>query len=185
MSEHPARFKRMDDSTAPRRSPIIFVTDEAVAEERALILAGLTEFNVQVTGFHDYRPLAVLVRNPETHQVVGGLAGRTSLGSLFVDLLYLPAALRGTGLGRELLQRAEDEARKRGCRTGVLYTLSFQAPDFYQRNGWEVFGEVPCDPPGTSRMFLRKDLLRAEGDSRHAGDPSGVPVEGPASVQDE
>jgi GNAT superfamily N-acetyltransferase len=175
----------MSDSTAPLRRPAIFVTDEPVAEERALILAGLTEFNVQTIGMHDYRPLAVLVRDPETQQVVGGLAGRTSLGSLFVDLLYLPPALRGGGLGRELLQQAEDEARRRGCRSGVLYTLSFQAPDFYQRNGWEIFGEVPCDPPGTRRMFLTKDLLRAEGDSRHAGDPSGVPVEGPASVQDE
>jgi GNAT superfamily N-acetyltransferase len=90
--------------------------------------------------------------------VVGGLTGRTSLGLLFVDLFYLPAGLRGGGIGGEILRLAEGEARRRGCRTAVLYTISFQAPGFYQRNGWRVFGEVPCDPPGTSRVFMTKSL---------------------------
>ena len=43
-------------------------------------------------------------------------------------------------------------------RSGVLYTLSFQAPDFYVKHGWVVFGRVPCDPVGTCRVFLSKDL---------------------------
>ena len=54
---------------------------------------------------------------------------------------------------------AEAEARERGCRSGVLYTISFQAPGFYARHGWRVFGEIPCDPPGTSRVFMTKDLV--------------------------
>jgi hypothetical protein len=56
------------------------------------------------------------------------------------------------------LRQAEDEGRRRGCRAGVLYTISFQAPGFYARHGWRVFGEIPCDPPGTSRVFMTKDL---------------------------
>ena len=40
----------------------------------------------------------------------------------------------------------------------MLYTISFQAPGFYECNGWRVFGEVPCDPPGTTRVFMSKDL---------------------------
>jgi hypothetical protein len=56
------------------------------------------------------------------------------------------------------LGQAEDEGRRRGCRVGVLYTISFQAPGFYARHGWRVFGEIPCDPPGTSRVFMTKDL---------------------------
>lgn len=92
--------------------------------------------------------------------MLGGLTGRTSLGLLFVDLFHLPTELRGQGLGSEVLRLAEEEGRRRGCRSAVLYTISFQAPEFYQRHGWEVFGEIPCDPPGTSRIFLRKELRR-------------------------
>lgn len=29
--------------------------------------------------------------------------------------------------------------------------------DFYRRNGWRAFGEVPCDPPGTGRVFFTKE----------------------------
>jgi GNAT superfamily N-acetyltransferase len=136
----------------------IFVTDEPDAGHVALISDGLNELNVQRTGLDDRRALAVLVRDPGTERVVGGLTGHTSLGLLFVDLFYLPPTLRGYGLGSEVLRQAEQEARRRGCRTGVLYTISFQAPDFYRKHGWRDFGEVPCDPPGTSRVFMTKEL---------------------------
>ncbi|MFI0479958.1 GNAT family N-acetyltransferase [Actinomadura sp. 9N215] len=147
------------ESAAPcAPAPLVFVTDLPDAEDVALISDALDEFNVQETGTDDRHTLAVLVRDPETGRVVGGLTGRTSLGLLFVDLFYLPPALRGAGMGSEILRRAEEEGRRRGCRAGVLYTISFQAPDFYSRHGWRVFGEVPCDPPGTSRVFMTKDL---------------------------
>jgi hypothetical protein len=61
-------------------------------------------------------------------------------------------------LGSDVLARAEAEGRRRGCRASVLYTISFQAPGFYARHGYRAFGAVPCDPPGTSRVFMVKDL---------------------------
>jgi GNAT superfamily N-acetyltransferase len=136
----------------------VSVTDRPEAADVAAISDGLDGFNVAETGVDDRRPLAVLVRDGQTGQVVGGLTGRTSLGLWFVDVFYLPPALRGSGVGSEILRQAEQEARRRGCRAGVLYTISFQAPGFYSRHGWRVFGEVPCDPPGTSRVFMTKDL---------------------------
>ena len=141
-----------------RALPILTVTDTPDPDHVALISDALDEFNVQATGTDDRRLLAVLVKDPETNRVVGGLTGRTSLGLLFVDLFHLPPELRGSGIGSEVLRQAEAEGRTRGCRTAVLYTISFQAPGFYERNGWRVFGEVPCDPPGTSRVFMTKSL---------------------------
>jgi len=40
----------------------------------------------------------------------------------------------------------------------IQHTISFQAAEFYARNGWTRFGEIPCDPPGTSRIFMTKSL---------------------------
>ena len=145
-----------------RVDPQIVVTDQIAPDDIAVIVDGLNGFNREQAGYEDGRPLAVLVRDPGTGRVVGGLTGRTSLGLLFVDLLYLPGELRGSGLGGELLRRAESEGRGRGCHSAVLYTISFQAPDFYRRHGWQVFGEVPCEPPGTSRVFMTKDLSQPD-----------------------
>ncbi|MEV8328823.1 GNAT family N-acetyltransferase [Kitasatospora sp. NPDC056731] len=134
------------------------VTDAPKPTDVSLISDALDRFNTDSTAVDDRRPLAVLVRDCVTSQVIGGLTGRTSLGLFFLDLFFLPAELRHGGLGNEILRRAESEARARGCRTAVLYTISFQAPGFYAKHGWRRLGEVPCDPPGTSRVFMTKDL---------------------------
>lgn len=140
------------------RAPEIIVTDEADDESIQIIGSGLNHFNDMHVGYADRRQLAVLVRDPHSGDVVGGASGRTSLGLLFLDLFHLPETLRGMGIGTEVLRRFEEEGRRRGCRSAVVYTISFQAPQFYERNGWVRFGEVPCDPPGTSRVFLSKAL---------------------------
>ncbi len=142
--------------------PILTVTDAPSPEASALISRGLDQHNRDQVDAWDGRPLAVLVCDPGSGAVLGGLTGRTSLGLVFIDLVYLPAALRGRGYGTRILQEAEAEARRRGCRGGVLYTITFQAPEFYARHGWEEFGRVECDPPGTARVFFRKAFEKAE-----------------------
>jgi GNAT superfamily N-acetyltransferase len=141
-----------------KRSPVVTVTDAPDPRVEAAIGEGLRRFNTQQSGIDDSRPLAVVVSDPDTNEVLGGITGRTSLGLLFIDLVFLPDELRGGGLGSRILKLAEDEGRRRGCRAAMLYTISFQAPRFYERHGWRVFGEIACDPPGTSRIFMTKTL---------------------------
>lgn len=141
-------------------NPVVTLTDAPDREAEHAIESGLARYNAERAGIADSRPLAVLVSDPATGKVVGGLRGRTSLGLLFIDLFFLPEALRGHHLGSRILQVAEDEARRRGCGTAVLYTISFQAPEFYERHGYRRFGTIACQPPGTSRIFLSKALGR-------------------------
>lgn len=137
--------------------PEIVVTDAIDDQMREVIGDGLDGFNDEVIGYGDRKQLAVVVKNADG-ETLGGALGRTSLGLLFLDLFYLPKSLRGAGLGTQILFAFEQEGRRRGCRSAVLYTISFQAPQFYERHGWRIFGEVPCDPDGTSRVFMSKSL---------------------------
>ncbi|BFL62748.1 MAG: GNAT family N-acetyltransferase [Roseomonas mucosa] len=138
--------------------PRLLVTDTITPEMEAVIGGGLNAFNDAVTGQADRQPVAVVARDPGTGAILGGATGRSSLGLLFLDLFYLPPECRGAGLGSAILQAFEAEGRRRGCVAAVLYTISFQAPGFYERHGWRRFGEVACLPPGTSRIFLSKTL---------------------------
>jgi GNAT superfamily N-acetyltransferase len=138
--------------------PVLTLTDAPDAEACAVINDGLNSFNDEVTGYEDRRPLAVLVKDPHSGKVLGGMTGRTSLGLLFIEIVYLPPVLRGRDIGTRVIEMAEAEARRRNCRAGVLFTISFQAPGFYERLGWRVFGDIPCDPPGTSRVFMTKEF---------------------------
>jgi GNAT superfamily N-acetyltransferase len=136
----------------------IIVTDTVGDQIEEIVGGGLNAFNDEVTGYADRQPLAVLVTDPETGEVLGGATGRSSLGLLFLELFHLPAPLRGAGLGTAVLRASEEEGRRRGCVAAVLYTISFQAPGFYERHGWRRFGEIACQPTGASRIFLTKQL---------------------------
>jgi GNAT superfamily N-acetyltransferase len=143
-------------------TPIV-VTDVPTDADHDAISAGLARFNEDRVGYRDYRPLAALVKDPVTFETIGGMYGRTSYGTLIIDLVFLPASLRGQDLGAKLLAMMEAEAIARGCQTGFLMTASFQAPGFYAKHGWVEFGRIPCDPPGSARAFFRKAFATKGG----------------------
>jgi GNAT superfamily N-acetyltransferase len=148
----------MQEQKVAVMQPTITVSSAPDPELAEVVNDGLNAFNDAIVGYGDRVPLNVAVTDPETGAILGGIKGHTSLGLLFIDLVFLPVSLRGQDIGTRMLAMAEEEARQRGCRGAVLFTISFQAPGFYQRQGWEVFGEIPCEPPGTSRVFLRKSF---------------------------
>lgn len=113
----------------------IIVTDVIDEAELKAIEDGLNQFNDDHVGYGDRQPLAVYVRDQDSGEFVGGAVGRSSFGLLFLDLLFLPKTVRGKGMGAQILQRFEEEGRRRGCKSAVVYTISFQAPEFYVRHG--------------------------------------------------
>jgi GNAT superfamily N-acetyltransferase len=143
---------------ADQTETTITLTDAPDDDEQAVITDGLRAYNEAQAGCSDSRALAVLVSDPETKKVVGGLLGRTSLGLLRVERFFLPESLRRNRLGSRILAMAEEEARRRGCTRAVLSTLHFQAPGFYQKQGWEVAARIDCEPPGHTRFYMTKKL---------------------------
>jgi GNAT superfamily N-acetyltransferase len=136
---------------------MITLTDAPDDQERNAVMDGLRAYNDALAVF-DARPLAILVRNPETNAIIGGLLGRTYLGLLTVERFFLPEELRRNRLGSRILAMAEAEARQRGCTRAVLSTLHFQAPGFYSKQGWEVAARIDCEPPGHTRFYMTKKL---------------------------
>jgi GNAT superfamily N-acetyltransferase len=143
---------------ADRAKDMITMTDAPDDDERAVITDGLRAYNETWAGRWDGRPLAIFARDSETQKVVGGLLGRTSLGLLRVDTLFLPKDLRRAGLGSRILAMAEQEGLRRGCTRAVLSTLHFQAPGFYLKQGWQVAARIDCEPPGHTRFYMTKKL---------------------------
>jgi ribosomal protein S18 acetylase RimI-like enzyme len=71
---------------------------------------------------------------------------------------WVEESQRHRGLGTKLFQAAEQEARRRGCTQIVLMTFSFQAPAFYERQGFEVVATVDNHPRGYRNLLMRKRL---------------------------
>jgi GNAT superfamily N-acetyltransferase len=139
--------------------PDIFVPDRPLPEHREAIFRLLDAYNDARTDYPDpVAPLALLLREPGSDTIIGGLWGVTYWRWLFVDQLFVPEAQRGKGLGTALLKQAEAEARKRGCHGVWLLSFSFQAPDFYRRHDYSAFGSIEEYPPGHQCTYFSKRL---------------------------
>ena len=131
--------------------------DEPGDELRRAILAPLLSFNEAIAGQPSQHQTLAFSLSDDSGAVCGGFWGATSYGWLYTQLLAVPEAARGQGLGRQLMLAAEDEARRRGCHHAWVDTI-FGARGFYERLGYTVFGELPAYPPGFIRSFLQKAL---------------------------
>lgn len=138
---------------------------ETTSEEtRQAILAPLRAFNQSQTGVSEYRGLAIEIRD-EQGSTVGGLWGGSHYDWLFIQLLVVPEALRGQGIGRQLMALAEAEAARRNCTAVWLDTFEFQAMSFYERLGYTCFGQLENYPKGFARFFMQKPLSRSSMDA--------------------
>jgi GNAT superfamily N-acetyltransferase len=125
---------------------------------RDAIVQPLRAFNESHIGPVKPELLAVVLRDPDSGAVTGGLWGSSVVGWLYVDLLVVPEEFRGQGMGTQLLRKAEDVARKRGCIGMWLHTGTFQAPGFYEKQGFTAFGTIPDYPAGHATIYYMKRL---------------------------
>ncbi|RTM01261.1 GNAT family N-acetyltransferase [Ancylobacter aquaticus] len=133
----------------------ITIESDPGAQVRALIDQGLDIFNEAKAGPLQASELWVIARDGDG-TAKAGLKARTYFGWLHIDWLWVSPEARGSGVGSALLSAAEAEARARGCIGAHLETYSFQAPDFYERHGYQRFGQIEDYPPGHSCIWLKK-----------------------------
>jgi GNAT superfamily N-acetyltransferase len=120
--------------------------------------APLLKFNEDAVGNATARTIAVLLKDHIRDELIRGLWARSLWGSMYIDMMFVPVSLRGTGIGTSLLRQAEHEATRRGCREMWTDTFAFQARSFYEKFGFTVFGRLDGPAPIFPRFFLKKAL---------------------------
>ncbi|HBF30730.1 GNAT family N-acetyltransferase [Rhizobium sp.] len=133
------------------------VLDVVPEAEKAAIHAFLMAHNATMLGASEAVALYIPLKN-EAGEVDGGLVGLTRRGWLHVDYLFVPERLRGRGIAGQLLQTAEDEARKRGCTRVLIDTANPAARRAYQCQGYETFGTLEDYALGHSITWMKKML---------------------------
>ena len=117
----------------------------------------LNQFNNERVGEDGHTPLNI-VEYDANGNMLGGILGGTYWGWMYVDILWVHESHRYKGVGSKLLRGAEKEAVRRGCHHVHLDTMSWQAPEFYQKHGYEVIGILPDIPNGNQKYLLMKAL---------------------------
>lgn len=124
--------------------------------DREFVDEALGAYNAAFLADNQYDYFGLFVRD-DSDAIRAGLIGHLYAGWLFINLLWVHAELRGTGIGTGLVAQAERRAIAFGCHSAYVDTFSFQGPDFYPKFGYEVFATLPY-PPDHQRIFLKKRL---------------------------
>lgn len=137
---------------------LTFKLDESPSNESLETLSnGLTGHALPITNAPGFETVAIFARDPE-NTIVAGISGEINWNWLYVANFWVHEQFRDSGIGSTLLSRFEAYAKKRGCDQVHLDTFSFQAPIFYEKQGYSLFAALENYPPGHKRCFYKKSL---------------------------
>jgi ribosomal protein S18 acetylase RimI-like enzyme len=130
-----------------------------------LISDPLIDFNESQAGDRRIKNFALFAKDA-SGVVLGGLLGSTHWNHFFVSALFVHERFRKVGIGRKLMNQAEDQALACACDAIFLDTFDFQARGFYEKLGFEVFGVLENYPLGHKRFYMVKQIVRAPSPPR-------------------
>ncbi len=89
--------------------------------------------------------------------VMAGIAAVTVRNTLYIDMLWVHMTLQRRGIGKRLINMAENIALERGCvhaRICIAHDV-----DYYLKTGYQVCGRLQQFPHGETIYWLYKDLV--------------------------
>jgi ribosomal protein S18 acetylase RimI-like enzyme len=133
------------ESAEPQAEAIQFLDDK------------IYEFNSAAINKNNGHLFAKIVRD-ENNNIIAGISGWTWAMISEITLLWVAEEYRRMRLGIALLKAAEREIIKRGCTMISLRSYSFQAPLFYEKNGYKTVYILDDFPAGYKYYTLVKKI---------------------------
>ncbi len=131
-------------------------------EEGEIVINGINAYNDSKTKrilSFVHESIRLLAKNEEG-EIIGGIFGSVGYYAGFnISTLWVKDNERDKKVGSTLLKEAEKSAKKLGAKLAILDTFSFQAKDFYIKNGYEVFGKIKDYPKEEETLFYMKKKL--------------------------
>ena len=132
------------------------IDDWATQAEAQFLSDQLEQFNASQTGRECAEPLCLVIRD-DRGKIQAGLRGTMALGWLHIGALWVRTDRRSEGLGTKLLQAAETKAKQKNCVGVCLSSFDFQAPAFYEKQGYQVVGKIEDYPrDGKLQLFVKR-----------------------------
>jgi GNAT superfamily N-acetyltransferase len=121
------------------------------------IFRELKQYNLSMREKSESIPIGIFVEDINGKKTAG-LTGETFGNWLCIKYLWVSEELRGKGIGKQLIDAAETEAKKRGCKYAFVDTFDFQAPDFYRKLGYQDVFALKEYPYTGARFYYTKEL---------------------------
>ncbi len=130
--------------------------DNPTKDEIKIFHDGLVKYNnaFVLDDFERY----FIVAKSDTGDVVGGIEFETYWGRSYIHNLWVEDGYRKNGLGTELLRRIETIVKSKYCRGIEVSTMTFQAKEFYEKNGFKCVGKFENFVNEYECLFFSKEI---------------------------
>jgi len=127
-------------------------------DNRKAVGAFLRNYNDAVMHGYELRGHLEVIAKDEHGKILGGLYGYFAWGWLEIHILAVDEVNRKQGIGKTLLQKAEEVALQKEVFKIRLNTFEFQAPEFYEQSGYKVVAVEEGFPEGYRTYHFHKVL---------------------------
>jgi len=115
-------------------------------------------FNVEETKIHDYKELAIFLRDSMS-PLIAGIRTYTSGSCLDIRLLWVREGFRGAGLGSKLMHAVERRRSAEAATSPRSRHIVFRRLVFCEKLGHEEIGVLDGYPIGHKKHYLKKGAV--------------------------
>ncbi|MBX3710218.1 MAG: GNAT family N-acetyltransferase [Gammaproteobacteria bacterium] len=135
----------------------IVIDEKPSSENDEILINHLFKYETEEL-LHDVPKHISIYLKDENQKIVGGVLIWIHTESIYIPTIWVDENLRQHGYGKKLLQIAEEEGRKRGCKY-ITLDANFQAASFYIKQGYHVIGEIKNYIFNHTKTYFRKSLM--------------------------
>ncbi len=128
--------------------------------DKGYIVDKLVEYNLsKVEAEQDVLFIDLSKKILDGDRIIAGIIAKMYCWNMvYIDTLWVDSEYRNKDLGSKLLKEIEYDSKNRGATLIHLDTFDFQAKEFYEKNGYIVFGVLEDCPTNHCRYYLKKKL---------------------------
>lgn len=145
----------MDDFTLEK------INGEPNADDKQIMINGMLTYHASKGHIRKTETFSIILRNKSN--IVKGMVIVSFLwNGMHIDSLWVDDTVREQKWGSSLLNMVEKEAIKRGCTIAYTDTFTWQAPKFYEKQGYKPYGKLEDFPTGNTLFYYAKNLRQLD-----------------------
>jgi len=130
---------------------------ELLKKERDIMVKGLLSHHASKGHPRKSSSYSVSLKD-KNENVLGAVVVTFLWNGMEINSLWIDEPIRGQGWGSKLMEAVENEGKKRGCTIAYTNTFTWQAPGFYEKRGYKIYGKLDNFPKGASLTYFVKQL---------------------------
>jgi ribosomal protein S18 acetylase RimI-like enzyme len=141
-----------------KKNRINYIKTLLTPQRKEYIYKKFAEHSVTKVGFDGFADNPVAFEARENEELIGTCVVQLFWGNLHIKYLIVEEKYRRKGIARSLMEHAFEYGIQKGCKFTFVETVSFQAPEFYQKIGFRTELQRNGYAANASLYYLSKDL---------------------------